>query len=97
MNTLKNIIEREHQRMLKASIIDASREEALGYLIWRHFRSQRWKLFQVVYWILRYADYHQEAAAIDEAGKRRLTADCAALYWAKRRKQLQTGRRPSAG
>lgn len=90
MTTLKKIIGQEYKRMLKAGIADASREEALGYLIWQHFRSKRWKLFRVIYWILRYADYHQEAVDIEDLGNRRISAECASLHWAERRKRFES-------
>jgi hypothetical protein len=88
MATLKNIIEREYRRMLKAGIINATREEALGYLIWRRYRGQGWKLFRVIHWMLRYADYHHEAVEVDHLSDRRLSADCASLRWSERRRRM---------
>lgn len=88
MTTFKNIIGKQLRRMKSAGIVDATAEEALGYLIWQHFLTQCWKLPRVIYWILRYADYHREAAEIERVLQAREAADCAALHFSERRQRV---------
>lgn len=88
MTTLKNLIEAEHRRMHIAGLSDATREEALGYLIWKRYRAQPWKLSHVIDWMLRYADYHREADEVERILQLRELAGCRSLVLSERRRKL---------
>lgn len=96
MTTFKNIIGKQLRRMKGAGIVDATAEEALGYLIWQRFRARCWKLPRVIYWILRYADYHREAAEVERVLQAREAAECAALHFSERRQRVHRAQHESS-